>query len=205
MFFPYLSLHYIWFSTLFLEFINFQTFFPLIHTVNAIKISLYWLSCCLVAQLCPTLCDPMNCSTPGIPVLHHLPELAQTHVHWVSNTVHLIFIVPFSSCLQSFPAPGSFPMSKLFASGGQNIGASDSASVLLMNIQDLFPLGLTDLMSLQSKGLSRVFSNTTAQKASFLQHSASPYGPTLTSIHDYWKNHSFDYADFCQQSNASAF
>ena len=100
-----------------------------------------------VVQLlsCVRLCDPMDCSTPGIPVLHHLPELAQTHVHWVSNTIHLIICRP---CLQSFPAPGSFPMSQLFASGGQNIGASDSASVLLMNIQDCFPLGLTDLISL---------------------------------------------------------
>ena len=71
-------------------------------------------------------------------------------------------VVPFSSCLQSFPALGSFPMSQLFASGSQSIGVSASASVLLMNIQSWFPLGLTGLISLQSKGLSRVFSNTTA-------------------------------------------
>ena len=71
-------------------------------------------------------------------------------------------VIPFSSCLQSFPASGSFPMSWLFASGGQSIGAP--ASVLLMNIQDWFPLGLTGLISLQSKGLSRVFSSTTAWK-----------------------------------------
>ena len=73
-------------------------------------------------------------------------------------------VVPFSFCLQSFPASGSFQMSQFFASGGQNFGVSASASVLPMNIQDWFPLGWTGLISLQAKGLSRVFSNTTVQK-----------------------------------------
>ena len=76
-------------------------------------------------------------------------------------------VVPSSSCLQSFPASGSFQMSQLFASGGQSIGVSASTSVLPMNIQDWFPLGWTDWISLQSKGLSRVFSNTTVQKHQF--------------------------------------
>ena len=76
-------------------------------------------------------------------------------------------VIPFSSCPQSFPASGSFPMSKLFASGGQSIGVSASASVLPMNIQDWFTLGWTGWISLQSKGLSRVFSNTTVQKHQF--------------------------------------
>ena len=76
-------------------------------------------------------------------------------------------VVPFSSCLQSFPASGSFPMSQFFTSGGQSIGVSASASVLPMNIQDWSPLGWTGLISLQSKGLSRVFSNTTVQKHQF--------------------------------------
>ena len=76
-------------------------------------------------------------------------------------------VIPFSSCLQSFPASGSFPMSQFFASGGQSIGASASASVLPMNIQDWFPLGLTGLISLLFKGLSRVFSSTTVQKHQF--------------------------------------
>ena len=76
-------------------------------------------------------------------------------------------VTPFSSCPQSFPASGSFPMSQFFASGGQSIGASVSTSVIPMNIQDLFPLGWTGLISLQSKGLSRVFSNTTVQKHQF--------------------------------------
>ena len=81
-------------------------------------------------------------------------------------------VVPFSSHLQSFPASGSFPMSQLFTSGRQSIGASTSASVLPMNIQDWFPLGLTGLISLQSKGLSRVFSNNTVQKYQIRRRSA---------------------------------
>ena len=76
-------------------------------------------------------------------------------------------VVTFSSCIQSFPASGSFPVSQFFTSGGQSIGVSASASVLPMNIQDWFPLGLTGWISLQSKGLSRVFSNTTVQKHQF--------------------------------------
>ena len=81
----------------------------------------------------------MDYSTPDFPVLHHLPELAQTHVHWVSDAInHLALCSPFSSCLQSFPASWSFLMSQLFASSGQNIGTSASASVLPMNIQDWF-------------------------------------------------------------------
>ena len=81
-------------------------------------------------------------------------------------------VVPFSSCLQSFPASWSFPRSQFFTSGGQNIGISASASVLPMNIQNWFPLWLTDLISLKSKGLSRVCSQHHSSKASILQHSA---------------------------------
>ena len=116
-------------------------------------------------QSCPTLCNPMNYSTPGFPVLQHLPELAQTHtIESVMPSNHSSSVTPFSSCPQSFPASGSFPISWLFASGGQSIGASPLASVLPINIQDWFPLGLTSLISLQSKGLSRVFSSTTIWK-----------------------------------------
>ena len=81
---------------------------------------------------------------------------------------HLIFCRPFSSCPQSFPVSESFQMSQLFTSGGQSIGVSASASVLPVNIQDLFPLRFTGWISLQSKGLSRVFPNTTVQKYQFL-------------------------------------
>ena len=122
-----------------------------------------------VAQFCPTLCDPMDCSMPGLPVHHQLHEFTQTHVHWVSDAIQRShpLSTPFSSCLQFFSASGSFPMSQFFLSCGQSIGASASASVLPMNIQDWFPLGLTGWISLQSKDLSRIFSNTTGQKHQF--------------------------------------
>ena len=106
----------------------------------------------------------------------------------VMPSYHLISVFPFFCCLQSFAAPGSFPMSQLFASCGQSIGLSASASVLPMNIHDRFPLGWTGWIS---KGLSRVFSNTTVQKHQFFGAHFS-YGPALTSIYDHWKNHSLD-------------
>ena len=111
----------------------------------------------------------MDCSPSGFPVHHQFPEIAQTHVHQVGDGYPIISssVVPFSSCPQSFPASGSFPMDQFPASGGQSIGASALASVLRMNIQDWFPLGWTGFISLQSKGLSRVFSNTTVQKHQF--------------------------------------
>ena len=111
-------------------------------------------------------------------------------------------VIPFSSCLQSFPASGSFSLRQYFASSGQSVGASASASILAMNIQDWFPLGWTGWISLLSKGLSRVSSNTTVQKHQFFG-THFLYSPTLTSIYDYWKNHS--YTDLCRQSNVSAF
>ena len=109
----------------------------------------------------------MNRSTPGLPVHHQLPEFIQTHVHRVSDAIQpshpLSSPSPPAFNLQS----GSFPVSQLFASGGQNIGVSASASVLPMNIQAWFPLGSTSWISLQCKGLSRVFFNTTVQKHQF--------------------------------------
>ena len=126
-------------------------------------------------QCCPTLCDPMDCSTPGLPVHHQLPELTQTHVHRVGDGIQPSRpLFPFSSCLQSFPASESFLVSQ-FISGGQTIGVSASASVLPMNIQDWFPLGWTGWISLQSKGLSRVFSSTTVQKHQFFTTQLSLY------------------------------
>ena len=101
-----------------------------------------------------------------------------------------------------FPALGSFPMSWLFTSGGQSI--EDSASILPMNIHGWFPLALTGLISMLSKGLSRVFSNITVQKHQFFSTQPS-YGPTLISVYAYWKNHSFDYIDLCWQSDVSGF
>ena len=159
--------------------------------------------CCSVAQLYSALCSPMDCSTPACPVLHYHPEIAQTHVHWVCDAIQTSHPLPaFSSCLQSFPASGSSPMNWLFASGGQSIGVS--ASVLPMNTQGWFPLGWTGLTSSLSKGLSRFFSSPqfksiSSSVLSFL------YSPTLTSTHDYWKNHSFDYMDLCCQRDVSVF
>ena len=121
---------------------------------------------CSAAKLCPALCKPMDWSTPGFPVLHYLLEFAQTHVSESHPTISSS-AAPFPFCLQPFPASESFPMSWLFTSGGQSIRASASASVLLVNIQGWFPLGLTGLISLLSKGLSRVFSSTTIRKHQF--------------------------------------
>ena len=141
-----------------------------------------------------------------LPVIHYLLEFAQTYVHWVSDVIQPSH--PLSS-----PSPPAFNLSQhqnLFQwvsslpSGGQSIGATASASVPPMNIQDWFPLGLTGLISLPSKGLSRVFSNTTVQKhqlfstqlSLMVQHSH----PNTTG-----KNHSFDCMDLCQQNHASTF
>ena len=117
---------------------------------------------------------------------------------------HLIHYQPLF-LLPSIPGSGSFPVSQLFVPAsqlfvpcGQSIGAS--ASVLLINIQGYFPLGLTGLISLQSKGLSGVFSSTTVQRDQFFGAQPFFYFPALTSVHDYWKNHSFDYMDLCRQS-----
>ena len=122
-----------------------------------------------VTQSSPTFCDSMNCSTPGFPVHHQTSRVcsnSRPSSQWCHPTISSS-VVPFSSHLQSFPASGSFPMSQFFTSSGQSIGASPSASVLPMNIQDWFPLGWTGLVSLLSKGLSRVFTNTTIQKHQF--------------------------------------
>ena len=122
-----------------------------------------------VAQSCPTLCKPQGlqhtrppCPSPTPGVYSNSWPLSQ----WCHPTISSSGI-PFSSCLQSFPASESFQMSQFFASGGQRIGVSASASVLSMNIQDWSPLEWTGWISLQSKGLSRVFSNTTVQKHQF--------------------------------------
>ena len=123
---------------------------------------------CSVTKLCPILWDPMNTNVPGFTILHYLPEFAQTHVHWVGDAIQPSHpVTHFSSCPQSFPASRSFPVSRLFASNDQSIGASASVCVLPMSIQGCFPLGFTGLISLQSKGLTRVFSNTTVRKHQF--------------------------------------
>ena len=118
-----------------------------------------------VTQSSPTLWDPMNRSTPGLPVHHQLPEFTQTQCpssRWCHPAISSS-VVPFPSCPQSLPTSECFPMSQLFARGGQSIGVSASTSALPMNTQDWFPLGWTGWISLQSKGLSRVFSKHCAK------------------------------------------
>ena len=141
----------------------------------------------------------MDYSMPCLLVPHYLLEFAQVQVHWIGDTIQPSHPLPqrlpfaFSFCLQSLPASASFPVSWLLASDAQIIEAS-TASVLPMSIQGWFPFSLTGLISLFSKRLSRVFSSTTIWKHQFSVLSL-PYGPTLTSIHDYWKDHSFDSMD----------
>ena len=135
-----------------------------------------------VTHSCPTLCDPMNHCTPGLHVHHQLPDFTQTHVHWVGDAIQPSH--PLSS--PSLPAPnlpasGSFPMSQLFTGGGQSTGVSALASVLPMNTQDWSPLEWTGWISLQSKGLSRAFSNTTVQKHQFF--GAQPSSQSNSHIH----------------------
>ena len=134
------------------------------------------------AQSCPTLCDPMNHSTPGLPVHHHLPEFTDSRPlsQWCHPTISSS-VVPFSSCPQSLPASGSFPMSQLFASGGQSTGVSASASFLPKKSQDWSPSEWTGWISLQSKGLSRIFSNTTVQKHQFF--STQPSSQSNSHVH----------------------
>ena len=149
--------------------------------------------CYSVAQPCPTLCGFMDCRAPGLPIQHQLPKPIQAHVHQVGDAIQPShpLLSPFSSHLQSFPASRSFPVSQLFSSGGQSIGAS--ASVLPMKIQDWFPLGLTVGLIVaccprdsQESSPAAQFENINSSALSLL------YGPTLTSIHDHWKNHSLD-------------
>ena len=143
-----------------------------ISRIKSISMSFFilrpWVQFSSVAQSCPTLCDPMNRSTPGLPVHHQLHEF--THSCPSSQWCHPAIsssVVPFSSCPQSLPASESFPMSQLFTWGGQSTGVSALASFLPKKSQGYSPSEWTGWISLQSKGLPRVFSNTTVQKHQF--------------------------------------
>ena len=164
--------------------------------------------CCSAPKSCPTLCDTMEYSTLGYPCPSLSPRVCWNS-YPLSPCCHPTIstsVAHFSSCPQSFPASGSFPMSWLFASGGQRIGGSGSASVLPMNIQGWFPLGLTGLISLQSKGLSRVFSSTTVQK-----HQLKKKASVLWLLAFFMVQLSYPYMTtgktiaFCRQSDVSAF
>ena len=139
-----------------------------IISVALYSIQLHCIQFSSVTQSCLTLYDSIDCSTPGLPVHHQLLGLLKLmSIESAIPSNHLILCHPVSSPLLSFPASGSFPMSQLFASGGQSIRVSASASALPMNIQDCFPFGWTGLIFLLSKGLSRVLSNTTLLKHQF--------------------------------------
>ena len=146
----------------------------------------------LVPQWYLAICDPIGCSTPGFPVHHQLQELVQTHVHRFGDAIQSSHPLPS-------PSPPAFNLSQhqgLFqwVSSLHQVAKywSFSFSISLpMNVQDWFPLGWTGLISLKSKGLPRVFSNTTVQKHRFLALSLL-YSPNFTSIHDYWKKHNLD-------------
>ena len=149
----------------------------------------------------------MDCRMPGFPVLHYHLEFVQTHVHWVCDAIQSShsLLPPSPPALnvshQYFP---TFPVSQLFASGGQRIGASASASVLPMNIQGWFPLGLTVSTPLLSKGLWRVFSSITVWKHQFF--GAQPSLWPNSHIHTWLlEKHSLDYMDLCWQTDISAF
>ena len=139
---------------------------------------------------------PFPCPSLSLVVCSNICPLSWWCHHTISSSVVL-----FPSCPESFPASWSFPMSQFFTSSGQSIGASASASLLPMNFQDWFPLGWTDLISLQSLEPSPtpLFKRINSLALSLL------YGPTLKSIHDYWENNNFHCTDLCQQSDVSAF
>ena len=141
------------------------------HTLGSVQFS-------SVAQSCLTLCDPMNHSTPGLPVHHQLLEFTQTHIHRVGDAIQPSHPLPSPSP----PAPNpSQHQGQLFTWGGQSIGVSASASVLPMNTQGWSPSEWTGWISLQSKGFSRVFSNTTVQKHQFF--GAQPSSQSNSHIH----------------------
>ena len=161
--------------------------------------------CCSVTELCLTLCDPMDCSTPGFPVLHQLPEFIQIHVHWVGDAIQLSH--PLSS-----PSPPVFnlPHHQIFS----------KESVLHIRWPKYWSFSFSTSPSNEYSGLIsfRIDDFDLCSPRDFQESSPTPqfksvsssvlsllYGPTLTSIQDYWKNHSFDYRDLCWQSDVSAF
>ena len=150
-----------------------------------------------VAQLCPTLCDPMNCSTPSLRVHRQILEFTQTYIHWLGDAIQLSN--PLSSPFPPDPNPSQhqnlFQWVNSLHEVAKVVEFQLLASFIPKNTQNWSPLEWTGWISLQSMGLSRVFSKTTVQK----HHPLAPsffHIPNLTSIHDYWKNNSFDLMDF---------
>ena len=162
-------------SSLWLTFVSCIFYHSLAFNLS-LSLYLKWLSWtqhmvqfCSVTQSCLILCNPNRLQHARLPCTSPTPRACSNSysLSWWCHPTISTSVIPFSSCLQFFPTTGSILMSQLFISGGQSIGASSSASDLPMNVQDWFPLGLTGLITFQSKGLSRVFSNTTVQKHQF--------------------------------------
>ena len=158
--------------------------------------------CCWVAKLCPTLCNSMNCSTPGFPVLHYLQEFAQTHVHWVNDAIQ-----PSHPLLS--PSPLALNLSEHQGLFKWVSSLHQVAKVLELQLQhqsfqrifrvDFFRIDCFDLLAVQESSPTPQFRSIHSSALSLL------YDPAFTSIQDYWKNHSFDYTNFCWQSDVSAF
>ena len=152
-----------------------------------------YIHCCSATQLCPTFVTPWTAACQASLSISSPRDCSNScSLSWWCHPTISSSVVPFSSCLQSFPASGSFLVTQFFASGGQSIGASVSASVLPVNIQDWFSLELTGLISLQSKGLSRIFSNTTVQKHQFFGTQLSLWSYKSWSRVTYKRKRKFD-------------
>ena len=160
---------------------------------------------CSVSQLHLTLCDPMDCSTPGLSVPHHLPKLSQVHVHWTGNAIHPSYsLTPSSSALNLSEHQGLFQWASCYHQVTKIFEFQLLASVLSRSVQGWFSLRLTDLISLLSKGLSGVFSSSTVWRHQFFGIFPSLWSSSQNRT---WPlgRHSLDYTDLCRQSNISAF
>ena len=191
----------IWLSVKLFGFIFFK---KLCASWACTSVPFHWLGnvCCSVAKSCLTPCDPMDCSTPGFPVLHYLLHFAQTHVHWaMTSSNHLIL------CHHLLLLPSVFLSIRIFSRVGSSMRWPRywTFSVSISPPTEYSGLiSFTIDWSLQSKGISQVFSNTTIGKHQFFSVKPSVW-PKLTLTHDSWKNYSFDHTDLCRQSNISAF
>ena len=182
----------------------------LVHNKHTVPVSYLFLAAparfvVVVQSLgCVWLYDPKDCSTPGLPGLHHLPEFAQTHVHWVSDAIqpsHLLLPPSPALCLSRYQDllqwVGSLhQVAKILELQFQHQFSEYSGLIS-------FRINWFDLLAVQ--GTLKSLLQHQNSKASILQHLSLLYGPTLTSIHDYWKKHIFDYTDLHQQSDVSAF
>ena len=184
-------------------FLKFWLFFSYMEYLYLYKIK-FCFCCCSAPKSCPNFCDHMDCNMPGFPVLHCLPESAQIHVHWVSDSIQPPHPLPLSS-------PFAFNLSQyqdLFQWVGSSHQVAKLLALQLQSFQWIFRVyflwdwlvgSLWSPRDSQESSPAPQFKSISSLGLSFL------YGPTLTSVHDYWNNHIFDYVDLCQQSDISAF